>query len=106
MICWLHTEMFAYIEIKTGCCIMLLLVVIMSIRLFVITGCNESGKAKVIHKVLSMGYNFTLIRKNSNEFKERAMICWLPILMFESKGLSWDVVHMVVLNIFFHYVYP
>ena len=46
MIRWLHTEMFAYIEIKTGCCIMLLLVVIMSIRLFVITGCNESGKVK------------------------------------------------------------
>ena len=63
-------------------------------------------KSKVIHKVLSTGYNFTLIRKNSNEFKERAMIRWLPILMFESKGLSWDVVHMVVLNIFLHYVYP
>ena len=63
-------------------------------------------KRKGIHKVLSMGYNFTLIRKNSNEFKERAMIRWLPILMFESKGLSRDVAHMVVLNIFFHYVYP
>ena len=46
MIRWLHTEMFAYKENKIGCCIMLLLVVIMSIHLFVITGCNEPGNVK------------------------------------------------------------
>ena len=66
---------------------------------------QQTRKCKVIHKVLSMGHNFTFFRKYSNEFKERSMIRWLPILMFESKGLSWDVVPMVVLNIFFHYVY-
>ena len=45
MILWLHTEMSAYIETKIGCCIMLL-VVIMSICLFAITGCNEPGNVK------------------------------------------------------------
>ena len=45
-------------------------------------------KHKDIHKALSMGYNFTLTRKNSNEFKERSMIRWLPILMFEARTKS------------------
>ena len=46
MILWLHTEMFAYIETKIGCCTMLLPMVIMSICLFEITGCNKPGNVK------------------------------------------------------------
>ena len=38
--------MFAYIETKIGCCSMLLPMVIMSFRLFEITGCNEPGNVK------------------------------------------------------------
>ena len=46
-------------------------------------------KRKDIHKVLSMGYNSTLTRKKkSNELKERSMIRWLPILMFEARTKS------------------
>ena len=45
-------------------------------------------KCKDIHKALSMGHNFTLTRKNGNEFKERSMIRWLPILMFEARTKS------------------
>ena len=51
-----------------------------------------------------MGYNF--IYKNSKEFKEVTMIRWLPTLMSESIGLSWDVVYMFVFIIFIHYAYP
>ena len=41
-----------------------------------------------------MGHNF--IYKSSKEFKEVTMIRWLPTLMSESIGLSWDVVYMFV----------